>query len=137
MERAPATGPASEPGGTVRDLLDAAKDHAAVRRRAEAERRAQEHARQQREAAIARAKYLDGLAGREEELWRRVETLVEAKRATEYAQAAQYLQDLRDLAARADALGPFQARLATLRNQHTRKPGFLARMDRAGLTTTA
>ncbi|MGH2460087.1 MAG: hypothetical protein ACRDIY_14625 [Chloroflexota bacterium] len=136
VERGPAQSRPIDQGASaraVRDLLDAAQARAEARQRAEAELQARERARQEREAAIARAKYLDGMAGREEELWRRVETLVKVKRAAEYDQAVQYLRDLRDLAARANAISAFQARLAELRGRHTRQPSFLERLTRAGL----
>lgn len=138
-ERAPAPSQPTDQsasGRTVQDLLDAAEHRARIRRRAEAERQAQERARREREAAVARAKYLDGLVGREEELWQRVETLVEVKRAAEYDQAVQCLRDLRDLTTRGNGLGAFQARLAALRGRHTRKPSFLERLTRAGLSAT-
>ncbi len=75
---------ASGGGRTVGALLAAAREQAERRRREEERRRAEEQARLERERAAARASYLDGLAGREEELWQRVEGLVAMKRAKEY-----------------------------------------------------
>lgn len=137
-ERAPLRARPQEsetPGRTVCDLLAAARQRTEARQRAEAERSAQERARQEREATIARAAYLDGQAGREEELWRTIETLVDVKRAAEYDQAVGYLRDLRDLAARTDRISDFRARLADLRGRHTRQPAFLSRLVRAGLAS--
>ena len=130
--RHPTTG-SRHPDRTVQQLLAAAEERAKAEQRAKEEREAQERARRQREEAIARAKQLDGLVGREEELWRQIETLVEVKRAAEYDEAIQLLKDLHDLAARAGASNAFRARAADLRARHTRKPSFVARIDEAGL----
>jgi sRNA-binding protein len=59
-----------------RDLL---AEHASKRSRAEAARRAKEKARHDREAAIAREKHLDSLAGRESKLWGEVDAFVASK----------------------------------------------------------
>ena len=118
---------------TVRQLLVAAEERAKAEKRARAERDATERARRQREEAIARSKHLHELAGREEELWRRIDDLVEVKRAAEYDQAIQLLKDLRDLAARAGTTSAFRARASDLRARNTRKPSFVARMDGAGI----
>ena len=83
----------------------------------------------QREAAAARAKYLDGLTGREEQFWSRVEELVAVKRAKEYDQAAQLLCDLRDLSACHEQSGAFMARLETFRDRHANRPALLDRLD--------
>jgi hypothetical protein len=117
----------------VGQLRGAAVEHAARRRRKEAERQARERAWDEREAALARAKYLDGLAGREEALWRRVEGLVEAKKAKEYDEAVRLLVNLRDLAARASAGSDFQERLGDLRERYAKRPAFLERLDNARL----
>ncbi|MDA8217233.1 MAG: hypothetical protein M0Z94_06395 [Dehalococcoidales bacterium] len=120
-------------GRTVRELLKAAEEQAERQRHEEAVRAAEERERQEREAARERARHLDGLVGREAELWRSVETLVEAKKAREYDLAVQQLRDLRDLAVRADKMNEFAARLADLRIRHARKPTFLQRLDKANL----
>ncbi|MHB1416620.1 MAG: hypothetical protein ACYC1C_15340 [Chloroflexota bacterium] len=126
-----AGGPAK--GRTVRELIKAAEEQAERRRQEEAVRAAQERERQEREAARERARHLDSLVGREAELWRRVETLIEAKKAREYDLAVQHLLDLRDLAVRADEMNEFAARLADLRIRHAKKPTFLQRLDKANL----
>jgi hypothetical protein len=120
---------------TVGQLRAAAEARAAERRRREAERRAAERARQEREAAAARVRYLDGLVGREEELWGRVDALVDTKRPKEYDEAVGLLRDLRDLAARRDGADAFVARLGGLRQRCAKRPSLLARLDRAGLTS--
>lgn len=120
-------------GRTVAELLSLAEERTEVRRRQEAERKAAERARLAQERAAARAAYLDGLAGREEDLWRQVEALVETKRPTDYDRAAQLVKDLGDLAVRDHAAEAFAARLTGLRARHAKKPSLLARLDRVGL----
>jgi single-stranded DNA-specific DHH superfamily exonuclease len=117
---------------TVSGLLRAAEAYAKERRRIEAEKRAEEKARRAREAAIARAKYLDGLVGREANLWADVEGLVATKLPKSYDQAVKLLLDLRDLDARGKE-GDFRRRLETLRAAHARKPSFIERLGKAGL----
>jgi hypothetical protein len=47
------------------------------------------------------------------------------------------LSDLRDLGERDGQQAYFQRRLAQLREQHQRKPSFIARLDKVGLAVTA
>jgi hypothetical protein len=122
-----------QPGRTVAELLEAAERHCQVRKREEARRRAEEQARQERERAAAREKHLNGLVGREEQLWLQIEHLVEAKRGAEYDQALATLKGLRDLAARSGDLNAFRTRIVELRERHLRKPAFIGRIDQAGL----
>jgi hypothetical protein len=124
---------AAESPRTVAALLAAAEVRAERRRREEAAREAKERARREREQALARAKYLDGLAGRESELWQRVDLLAGTKTASGYDEALQRVLDLRDLAARASALAEFRARLGDLRRRYPRSWAFLRRLDDAGL----
>jgi hypothetical protein len=106
----------------------------AKRQRQERERReALEQARRQRQEAAARAAYLDGLVGREEEVWCQVEILVGIKQAAEYAQAVWLLTDLRDLAVREQKAEDFEARLIDLCARNGRKISFLSQLDQAGL----
>jgi hypothetical protein len=131
-----ATAAQSDPSGggpTVGALLAAVDERAAERRRREAERAAAERARREHEAAVARAMYVDRLAGREEDLWRQVGALVETKRPKDYDQAGQLLTDLRDLSVRRQEVGAFAARLGPLRERCANRPRFLDRLDRAGL----
>jgi hypothetical protein len=118
---------------TVGQLLAAARQRAEERRRREAERAAREHARTQREAAAARSRHLDGLAGQEPALWQEVDALIATKRPTDYDQAITLLQDLCDLAARGGQAAAFAAHLDELRAEHARKPSLLQRLDRAKL----
>ena len=119
---------------TVAMLLSAAEKRAVERRLQEAARQAAERVRREQAAAVAREKYLDNLAGRDEELWQQVDTLVETKRIREYDQAVQMLVDLRDLAARHRSTAAFAARLAEYRERYAKRRGLLERLDRAGLS---
>ena len=101
-------------GRTVGQLLRAAEAHTAERKRLEAEKQAKEKARREREAAIAREKYLDSLVGRETKLWAEVGTLVATKLPKSYDQALKLLVDLRDLEARGKG-GDFRLRIEALR----------------------
>jgi hypothetical protein len=122
----------SRPRRTVGQLLRAAEAHAEERKRIEAEKRAKEKARREREAALAREKHLDGLVGREPKLWAEVDALIAAKQPKSYDQALQTLVDLRDLAARNKG-ADFRLRLEALRQVHARKPSFIERLNKAGL----
>jgi hypothetical protein len=125
------TGPAAT-GRTVGQLLKAAKAYAAKRQHTEAEKRAKEKARREREAAIAREKHLDSLVGREAKLWAEVDTLVASKQPKSYDQAVKLLVDLRDLEARGKG-NDFRMRIEALRQAQTRKPSFIERLRKAGL----
>ena len=51
-----------------------------------------------------------------------------------YDEAVTLLADLRDLARRDGQAGEFEGRFAVLREEQLRKPGLIARFNRAGLT---
>ena len=118
---------------TVAELLSAAEEQTEARRRQEAERKAAERARREREQAAARTTYLDSLVGRQEELWRQVEMLIETKRPKEYDQAVQLLKDLHDLSLRQQRAEAFAVRLGPLRERYAKRPSLLERLDRARL----
>jgi hypothetical protein len=71
---------------------------AADRKKKEAERRAIETARRERAEAEARKKRLQSLAGKENELWARVDRFIGTKQPRRYDEAVSLLQDLHDLA---------------------------------------
>jgi len=131
-----ATAPPAEAAAgkrTVAQLLTAAREHAAVRLHQQARQQAAAQARREREAAAARTRHLDSLAGQEEALWGQVAVLIEASRAKEYDQAMQLLADLRDLSARDHQEALFTARLGALRDQYPKRRGLHERLRRAGL----
>jgi hypothetical protein len=117
---------------TVGELLEASEVYTKERLRIEAEKRAREKARRDREAAIARKNYLDGIVGCEPKLWAEVDTLIATKQPKNYDQAVKLLVDLCDLDARTKG-GDFGLRLAALRNEHARKPSLMDRLYKAGL----
>ncbi len=131
--RAGSTPVPEAPRRTVRELLAAAKAFRERRRRGEAHRAAEEKARQDRLAAVARQKHLDSLAGREPELWTKVEALAATRLPKSYDLAVQHLVDLRELALRKGAEADFSRRLAMLREAHSRKPSFIGRLQDKGL----
>ena len=99
---------------TARQLLEAAEQRYKAWKRDEEERAKAEKARQEAEAAALRARRLEALSGREEELWRNAEQLIETKKAKGYGEALRLLIDLRDLAVRDHAVSSFHSRLAEL-----------------------
>jgi len=126
--------PSGAPGKrrTVRDLLDQAEQAAEERQRLNAERAAKEKARRAQEAAIARTKHLDAIAGNEPKLWKQVESLVATKQPKKYDFAVKLLVDLRDLAKRENS-ATFRRQLEELRTQHAGKPSLIERLRRGGL----
>ncbi|MGD0650289.1 MAG: hypothetical protein ABSA97_03970 [Verrucomicrobiia bacterium] len=96
--------------------------------KAEADRRACEQAQREREQAQRRAAYLDSLAGKEEDLWRKVEQLVATKQPKRYDEAVEILKDLCELAERQGARSGFTKKLETLCANHARKPTLIERI---------
>ncbi|MEW6666055.1 MAG: hypothetical protein AB1512_12640 [Thermodesulfobacteriota bacterium] len=123
---------APSPRRTVGELLRSAEKYTDERQRIEAENRAKEKARREREAAIARAKHLDEIADREPKLWAEVDSLIAAKQTKSYDQAVKLLVDLRDLAARTKG-GDFQQRVDAIRQTHARRSALIERLKKAGL----
>ena len=117
---------------TVAELLRQAEQAAEERQRVATENAEREKARREHQAAIARAKYLDALAGREGSTWRQVEKLVATKQPKKYDQAVRLLVDLRDLAAR-NGRADFRRRCEEFRALHVGKPSFVERLRKARL----
>lgn len=132
VDTAPAPRVATTPR-TAGQLRAAAEvwEEAAARRRAE--QAAREKAHRDAEAARARAVYLAGLTGKEEQLWQEAEAAVTAKAARAYDRAVQILIELRDLAARDGQADAFAARVRALRQRHSTKRTFIDRVNKAGL----
>jgi hypothetical protein len=118
---------------TVGELLRAAETLAEERRQAEARQRAEAKERRDREAALARAKHLDQLAGQEPKLRARIDSLIAQTQPKSYDEAVRLLLDLRDLAQRDGKEDEFRRRLEAIHLAHTRKPSFLQRLRKAGL----
>jgi hypothetical protein len=121
---------------TVGELLDAAEQRAAERRRLEAEHAAREQARKEREAAEARERHLTALAQREAKAWAEVEALIATRQPGRYDVAVALLRDLVDLAARSGRRDEAQRLLDRLHEQHARKPTLIARFRQAGLVAS-
>ena len=85
---------------TVEDLTTKAEAYAAEMERRVAEQKAEEHAHEERQKAIAREKYLDDLAEREDKIWQKVDDLIETKRPSNYGEAVKLLVDLHDFSKR-------------------------------------
>jgi hypothetical protein len=118
---------------TVGELLRLGEEFRDNRRRAEAEKAAQEKAQREAKAAVHREKYLEGLAGREMETWLQVDRLIATKQPGRYDEAVRFLVNLRDVAVRKRKMEKFLEHIARLREQHEKKPSFLKRMKKADL----
>ncbi|HYQ92312.1 MAG TPA: hypothetical protein VES89_09640 [Candidatus Competibacteraceae bacterium] len=121
---------------TVGELLQAAEQHTAERRRREAERAAREQTRRDSEARAAREQYLATLAQREAEAWREVDALIATKQSGKYDTAVQLLKDLYEIARRTGQQQAADARLAQLCQQHAKKLSLIGRLQAAGLMIT-
>ncbi len=117
---------------TVGGLLHAAEALAAERSRIAREKTARDKTRLERDAALARNRHLDTLVGKDDAIWRQVDSLIAATKPKAYDEAVTILTDLRDLAARGDAPS-FWRRMAALRDRHAGKPSFLRRLSNAAL----
>mgnify|MGYP001172704973 FL=1 len=122
---------------TVGELLKAAEERAEERRRQKAEHAAREKARREREAADARERHLAALAKRETEAWRELDALIATKQPKKYDEAVALLGDLRDVCVRGGRQVEAAARIARLREEHTKKPSLIDRFRKAGLTPWA
>jgi hypothetical protein len=118
---------------TVGQLLAAAEEQSAQRRRLAEQRAAAERARREQQAAAAREQRLRGLAAEGEQAWQRVTAMIDTKRPKEYDAAVALLGDLKALAERGGGTAAFTQRVRQLRAEHIRKPSLLDRLDRAQL----
>jgi len=118
---------------TVMKLLQKAEAYTKEKDRQIAEQKAKEKARKEKEAAIAREKYLNGLAGRENEIWKKVDTLILTKKPKDYDEAVRLLIDLKDLAKKNNTTSLFKSKLMAIRKNHSRKSSFINRIDSASL----
>ncbi len=118
---------------TVMQLADRAEAIANERRHREAEIRARDKAKRERERAEARKKLLESLAGKEDSLWSKVDTLISTKQPKRYDEAVSLLQDLQDLATMGKQDGFFASRMEALCRKHARKPSLLDKIRKAHL----
>ncbi|WLE98697.1 MAG: cell envelope integrity protein TolA [Candidatus Electrothrix communis] len=118
---------------TVMTLLQKAEAYTKEKDRQIAEQKAKEKARKVKEAAIAREKYLNGLAGRENEIWEKVNALILTRTPKSYDEAVDLLIDLKDFAKKNNATSLFKSKLMIIQEEHRRKPSFIRRLDSANL----
>lgn len=125
----------TDPPRTVAELREAAERRAKERRRREAERARRARERQERKQAAARGKYLDKLTKRENEAWRRVDTLIATRQLARYDEALTLLKDLWDMGRHQGRAAEIERRIRRLQDKHAGKPSLLDRLRRAGLAT--
>ena len=114
---------------TASDLRKRAAAIREDREAAEAERREAERLRQEREAEEALRGRLRALRRRGEAVWDEIETEVEKRNASGYGRAAALLRDLKALAGEDGATAVYADRLDDLRRRHSRKWGFIKRLE--------
>lgn len=125
--------PCERPRRTAGELMAAADRLWDEQERLEAEREAAEQARRAEQERIAQQPRLDALAKREDEAWREVDSLAEAKLPKPYDQATALLKDLKALAEREGRPAEFQRRIESLCERHRPKRTLLGRIAKAGL----
>jgi len=117
----------------VVDLISRAETYAEERKRRAAEQKAKAQARKKREKSIAREKYLKGLAGQEDSIWKKVDELIKSKQPVKYDEAVKLMVDLRDLYKKNETEKAFNRKFKTICENHHRKVSFLNRLQKAGL----
>ncbi len=106
----------------VAELLEAASRQRQEREQAEA-----------RQEAEARAKYLDELAPREEDIWQNIEELADQKQASAYGKAVDLLKTLRELAVHQGKHARFREKLDDVCKRHQKKRTLIDRIKKARL----
>jgi len=119
---------------TVASLLIERDALSNERIRKESEQAARAKAHQEEERAEARSKYLDELAGREQQTWREIEAAIAMKRPSEYDRAVALLVDLRELAERSGRSEQTAKRTRELRERHSSKSSLQKRFDAKGFS---
>lgn len=123
----------SPPRRAVTDLLDTASRRRDDRARRAATRRSKDEARRAEARALTRKRRLDELASDEDAAWSRIDSMISARKPSEYDAAVTLLADLQALAEREDRLDVFARRSLALRQIHARKSSLIERLDRAGV----
>jgi hypothetical protein len=118
---------------SVKDLISRAEQYAKERKRRAAEKKARAQARKKRERALAREKYIESLAGREDHIWKKVAEFIDSKQPAKYDEAVKLLVDLRDLNKKIGTEKAFNRKYKTICENHRRKVSFLNRLQKAGL----
>jgi len=115
------------------DLLAAAVARAKERARLLNEQRIAEAAKRRAEDEANRTRYLDQLARREPEIWKRVAAHIQMRQPKDYDKAVVLLTDMHDFAVRRGQTARFQTALEKIRQAHAAKESFLRRLAKANL----
>jgi hypothetical protein len=107
---------------TVAQLREVAADHRLGRKRAET-----------RHLVEVRVRALEGLAEREPQVWREVESLFCTRKSMSHARGVQLLLNLKDLAVHRGTVEQFQRRFERLREDNSHRRTLLDRFRAAGL----
>ena len=118
---------------TVMKMLQKAEEYTKKKDRQIAEQKAKEKARKEKEAAIAREKHLNGLTGKEKEIWKKVDALILTKKPKDYDEAVRFMIDLKDFAKKTNTTSLFKSKLMAIRENHSRKSSFINCIDSANL----
>jgi hypothetical protein len=114
---------------TAGELLKAAEELTEKKGCQAAEQAAAEKARKEKEMAAARDNYLRSLAGKENEIWLKIESLISTKQPGRYDEAVKLLVDLHDLAERGGKTENFLSLYRELRRKHEKKPSLLRKLQ--------
>ena len=88
---------------------------------------------EKQQAETARLKKLENTAQQQEQLWARIPSLIEQKKASTYDEALTILKDLRDLAVHQQRVTEFQDKLTIIRSQYPTSQGLNRRLKEARL----
>jgi hypothetical protein len=117
--------------------ISAGKDSGRTLAELSAIAQSKQQTREQKErqaAEKAQRKRLEAIAPKVETLWQEVSRLVDLKQASPYDQAVAHLKDLRDVALMQGTSDAFRDRLLKLKEQYSNRPGFITRLQKAGLS---
>ena len=115
------------------ELAARARSLGEQRRNKEAEKRACDEARRERERAAMRKEHLESLGGTEDAVWAQIHRLIATRQPKRYDEAVSRLRDLRDLAQIQGDTGEFSARMSRLHHEHQRKASLVDRFLKARL----
>jgi len=118
---------------TVIELIQKVSSYPKERQQHEAIKRAEEKVRKEKEAAIAREKYLNDISGMENNIWKKVDSLILIKKSKAYDEAVLLLVDLRALGKKNNTIKVFKSKLMEIMEKHSRKPSLISRIKSVGL----
>ena len=90
-------------------------------------------AQAERAQAAARERHLSALALRQGQAWQRVRAAIDTRQPGQYDATVELLGDLRAVGEREGRLAAFEHQLQDLRQQNSKKPSLLRRLDRPAL----